>query len=190
MTATEELVATLQALEQAFEALGVEWAVGGSLASAAYGEPRATNDVDVIARLDVSGAHGFAALLGNDFYCSEEAAVDAVRRHASFNVIDHRSLLKVDVFVPPPGPLGQGQLIRRRQLPLVGGLKLPVLAPEDIVLQKLRWFEMGGGVSERQWRDIVEVLRSGPLDDAYLDSVARVTRLEDLLERARGDAAQ
>lgn len=190
MTATEELAATLQTIKQALDTLGVEWAVGGSLASAAYGEPRATNDIDVIASLDEAGARGFTQLLGSDFYCDDETAIEAVRQHGSFNVIDHRSLLKVDVFVPPPGPLGQGQLTRRRELALMADLELPVLAPEDVILQKLRWFEMGGGVSDRQWRDLVEVLRSGPLDHAYLDRVARATHLESLLHRARREAAE
>lgn len=72
-----------------------------------------------------------------------------------------------------------------RTLPLVGGIEVPVLGPEDVVLQKLRWFAIGGEVSERQWRDLVAVLRAGPLDDAYLDEVAEATGLEVLLTRAR-----
>lgn len=189
MTEIDELAAALAALRDALGAIGASWAVGGSLASAAYGEPRATNDVDVVAVLDEAGARRLAALLGDDFYCSEEAAVDAVRRHDSFNVIDQRSFLKIDVFVPGPGPLGVGQLHRRRELSLVGGVEVPVLGPEDVVLQKLRWYRMGGGVSDRQWRDLVEVLRAGDLDQAYLDEVAAATDLSELLERARRDAA-
>jgi hypothetical protein len=155
MTEVDELATTLASLSVAFDTLGVTWAVGGSLASAAYGEPRATNDVDVVARLDEEGARRLGTLLGDDFYCSEESAVDAVRRRDSFNVIDQRSFLKVDVFVPASGPLGEGQLDRRREIALWGGLKIPVIGPEDVVLQKLRWFRMGGETSERQWRDIV-----------------------------------
>jgi hypothetical protein len=188
MTAVEELARTLASIRDALGALGVKWAVGGSLASAAYGEPRATNDVDVVALLDEQGARRLPVLLGDDFYCSEQAAVDAVRRNDSFNVIDRRSFLKVDVFVPRAGPLGTGQLDRRRDLVLAGGVTLPVLGPEDIVLQKLRWFRIGGEASERQWRDLCGVLRSGELDDAYLDDVARGAGLEELLARARHDA--
>ncbi len=190
MTEIEELRAVLAAIGRAFDALGVDWAVGGSLASAAYGEPRATNDVDVIALLDEAQARRLGDLLGETFYWSEEAAVEAVERHDSFNVIDQRSFLKVDVFVPPPGPLGDGQLRRRRTLALMEGIAVPVLAPEDVVLQKLRWYRLGGGVSDRQWRDLVEVLRSHDgLDDAYLDEVAAATDMEALLARARTDAA-
>ncbi len=188
MTGIEDLAATLASLGDAFEAVGATWAVGGSLASTAYGEPRATNDIDVIATLDEAGARNLGRTLGDDFYCSDDAAIDAVQRHSSFNVIDQRSFLKVDVFVPGPGPLGEGQLGRRRLLVIVGDLEVPVLGPEDIVLQKLRWFRLGGEVSDRQWNDLLSVLRAGDLDEAYLDEVAKSARLDELLERARKDA--
>ena len=65
-----------------------------------------------------------------------------------------------------------------------------ITSAEDVVLRKLRWFDDGGQVSDRQWRDILGVLRTqaGRLDDAYLDSTAREVGLADLLERARRDA--
>ena len=191
MTDPHELAITLCALRDAFAKLGVEWAIGGSLASSTYAEPRSTNDVDVVARLDEQGARRLGELLGPHFYCSTEAAIDAVRLRDSFNVIDQRSFLKVDVFVPPAGPLGVGQLTRRRELRLVHDLVVPVLGPEDIVLQKLRWYRLGGEVSERQWRDVVAVLRTieaGGLDDAYLDAIATMTGLDALLARARADS--
>jgi hypothetical protein len=52
-----------------------------------------------------------------------------------------------------------------------------VTSAEDVVLRKLRWFDDGDQVSDRQWRDILAVLRTqaGRLDDAYLDSTARGT---------------
>jgi hypothetical protein len=187
MTDIDELTATLAAIARALEALGVPWAIGGSVASAAYGEPRATNDVDVIAVLDVVATGRLGALLGDDFYYSEDAARAAVTSHGSFNVIDQRSIIKVDVFVPGTGPLGDGQLTRRRTLEILPGLMLPILAPEDVVLQKLRWYRMGGEVSDRQWRDIVAVLRSGGLDDAYLERTCTDAKLDVLLARARKD---
>lgn len=189
MTNIEELAATLRALCAAFERVGVDWAIGGSIASSVYGEPRATNDVDVIALLDQSSARRLGAALGHEFYFSEDAALDAVRLHDSFNVIDQRSFLKVDIFVPPPGALGRGQLVRRQELELVGGVRAPVLGPEDVILQKLRWYRVGGEVSDRQWRDLVAVLASvEALDDRYLDDIAQANDLRALLERARSDA--
>lgn len=94
MTAVEELAQTLRSLAAGFAALGCDWAVGGSLASAAYGEPRATNDVDTVARMNEAHARRLGDALGEHFYVPEAAALDAVRHHDSFNVIDERSYMK------------------------------------------------------------------------------------------------
>ncbi len=191
MTDADELARALASLAAAFDALAVTWAIGGSLASAAHGEPRATNDVDVIALLDAREAIALTEALAEHFYADVDAAVEAVRARGSFNVIDNRSFIKIDIFVPEVGSLGTGQLARRRTLEIFPGVPaLPVLGPEDIVLQKLRWFRLGGEVSDRQWRDIVSVLRTAgaDLDDAYLDAVAQEHELISLLTRARADA--
>lgn len=192
MTDPRELSVALSAVAGALDALEVDWAIGGSLASAAHGEPRATNDVDIIALLDEAAARKLTALLGAEFYADPDTAVEAVRTCGSFNLIDQRSFLKIDIFVPSPGPLGAGQLDRRRFLGVLPDLDpVPILGPEDVVLQKLRWYALGGEVSDRQWRDIVSVLKHGgsELDRAYLDEVAGPAGLAHLLDRALRDAA-
>jgi hypothetical protein len=59
-------------------------------------------------------------------------------------------------------------------------------SPEDTVLAKLEWYRMGGEVSDRQWRDIVGVLktRAGELDLEYLRKGAAELHVNDLLERS------
>lgn len=191
MTDPNEIAVALVAIADAFDVLAVTWAIGGSLASAAHGEPRATNDVDVVATLTPQSARQFAAQLGEAFYADPDVAAEAARSLSSFNVIDNRSFIKIDVFIPAPGPLGAGQLDRRQLLPVFQGVRpLPILGPEDVVLQKLRWYELGGGVSDRQWRDIVSVLRIGAasIDQVYLTEVAAHGGLTTLLDRARADA--
>jgi len=193
MTDPDELGRTLVSIGAALDELGVSWAIGGSVASSVHGEPRATNDVDVIAKLDERQARELTTLLGADFYADADMAADAVRKHSSFNVVDQRTFIKVDVFVPPAGPLGDGQLTRAERIDLVpASPSLPVLGPEDVVLQKLAWYRLGGEVSDRQWRDIVTVLRlSAPdIDDGYLDLVAAATDLETLLARARAATSE
>jgi hypothetical protein len=191
MTDPDELGRAIGPIAAALDALGVRWAIGGSIASSVHGEPRATNDVDVVAALDESQARDLCARLGTTFHADADTAADAVRHRSSFNVIDTRSFIKIDVFVPPSGSLGLGQLDRRIEADVVPGARpVFVLGAEDTVLQKLRWYELGGSVSDRQWRDIVSVLRhAGPrLDDAYLDAVANDAGLGELLAKARADA--
>ena len=192
MTDPDELGRAIESIARALDGVAARWAIGGSMASATHGEPRATNDVDVVAELDEPRARRLTQLLGIDFYADADIAAEAVRTRGSFNVIDKRSFIKIDVFVPPPGPMGMGQLDRRQFLEIVPSLgALPVLGPEDVVLQKLRWYEIGGRASDRQWRDIVSVLcaSGGALDDRYLDEVAAGAGLADLLRKARLDAA-
>jgi hypothetical protein len=186
MTAEQELHASLERLGHAFDVLPVQWAIGGSFASTVHGEPRATNDLDVVANLRMPHVTPFIASLGGEFYADEPTIREAVTARSSFNIIDERSFLKIDVFVPPAGPLGEGQLTRRRVYSLSeSGPSVFVLGPEDTVLQKLRWFAQGGSVSDRQWRDILGVVRlGGELDVNYMREVAATGNLTELLNRA------
>jgi hypothetical protein len=189
MTADSDIVFTLGTVARALEELGVIWAVGGSVASTVYGEPRSTNDVDVVAALEESQMPALKERLGSDFYADLQTMKDAARTHDSFNLIDERTFLKVDVFVPPSGPMGAGQLDRRRARKLGDSLSIYVLGPEDTILQKLRRFRLGGETSERQWRDIVAMLRhSHDVDRDYLERTARNARLDALLAKVREDA--
>jgi hypothetical protein len=71
-----------------------------------------------------------------------------------------------------------------------GSLRVPIASAEDTVLAKLEWFRRGGESSERQWWDIVGVLRvTSNLDRPYLDRWAASLGVTDLLQRALADAA-
>jgi hypothetical protein len=165
--------------------LGVTWLVGGSVASSILGEPRATSDVDLVA--DLRGRHVgalFAALV-DAYYIDEDAANAAVRTRGAFNVIQLASMTKVDIYCSADEPLAREELARRIFIE-VEGQRVPCATAEDIILQKLLWFVAGGGVSDRQWRDIRGVVRvQGPaLDRVYLERHAASHGVTDLLHRA------
>lgn len=172
--------------------LGIPYVIGGSLASALVGEPRSTADVDVAVEMSAAMIEPLVEDVSGDFYVPHAAVAAAVAARSSFNLVDRRSALKVDVFVLGDDLLDRRQLERRRSVPLPVDppLSVWVTSTEDVVLRKLRWFDDGGQVSDRQWRDILGVLRTqaGRLDDDYLERTARQAGLADLLERARGDA--
>src|SRR6185436_8500249 len=94
--------------------------------------------------------------------------------------------IKVDIFVAGGTPLDEQQLMRRRLVEIGPGRVLHVHPPEDILLQKLRWYRLGGEVSDRQWRDVLAIVRvQGPrLDQQYLQQQAPVLGVTDLVDRA------
>ncbi len=171
--------------------LGVPWLVGGSVASSLHGIPRSTQDVDLVA--DLLGVHvaAFTAALQDRFYVDAQAVMGAVKRRASCNLIHLDTMTKVDVFVAKADPLSRGEMSRRQYFEIEQGVRLPLASAEDIVLQKLAWFRKGGGVSERQWRDVLGVLRvrANDLDLMYLREAAADEGLTVLLDEALAAAA-
>jgi len=187
---SDDVLRTIERVARALDGAGVDWAICGSIASSVHGEPRSTNDIDFVARLRREHVAGLLAALGTGFYADEHAIGEAIDRRSSFNVIDDETMVKADVFVPGPGALGEDQLVRRARVAVTTDLEVPVIGAEDTVLQKLRWFELGGRGSDRQWRDLVAVLRLGEdrLDLDYMRRVAGGAGLLELLEKAVADA--
>jgi len=177
---------------RAFEALRVSYFLGGSMASSVHGIYRATADADFVAALRPHHAEPLVRLLQPAFYADLEAIRAATTSLRSFNVIHLDSMLKVDVFVASTAPFHLMQM-RRRVLQAAGPdsqTTFYVASAEDTVLAKLQWYRGGGGVSDRQWNDVLGVLKvqGATLDRAYLAEWARELGLTDLLRRAREDA--
>ena len=187
-----EPIAVTIVVTDALEALGVKYAIGGSLASAVHGVVRATMDADLVADLRMEHAEPLAQALGDAFYADVEMMRDAIRRHASFNLIHLETMFKVDVFVAKPRAFDHSQLARR-QLHLLSKdpqVHAYITSAEDIILAKLEWYHMGGGVSDRQWRDVLGVLKiqGDRIDHDYLRRMAAILDVTALLERALDEA--
>lgn len=108
----------------------------------------------------------------------------AVERRSSVNLIHHDTAIKVDLFVAGGSPLDQLQLDRRLRVE-VGDGALYVHPPEDILLQKLRWYRLGGEVSDRQWRDALGIVlvQGARLDREYLARHSVTIGVDDLVVR-------
>ncbi len=165
----------------------IPYALGGSLASSMFGEPRGTVDIDMAIRLESQQLTQLVGSLDVEFYVPVEAAQHAVAQRTSFNLIDDTGL-KVDFFVLGGSLLDRLQLERRRRILVRDDppQHLWVTAPAEQVLRKLQWYQFGGRVSERQWRDVVGILRTQHLSlhIAELTKTAASTGLEELLAAA------
>ena len=173
----------------ALEKIGLRYVIGGSVAASIYGEPRSTLDLDVMIVADTASVRKLVQQLSPDFYVEEADAVEAVRTGGSFNAIHLASAMKVDFFIAEADRRTRAQMDRRRAVHAGGGT-LWFYSPEDIVVRKLMWFRLGGEQSDRQWRDILGVLRMSAeaMEMELLRHAAREFEVEDLLERAIKDA--
>jgi len=189
---SSEPLAALEEVAAVLDRLSIPFVVGGSLASGAWGEPRSTHDVDILARLDPESIRPLVDALAGRFYVDESAVADAVRSAAAFNLIHLETFQKVDVFVAGGGALDQAQLARATVRPLSPSSRrsYPLTAPEILVLRKLDWYRRGNEASDRQWRDVLAVMRvqRGRLDLDTMEELAAGEGLDDLLRRALADA--
>ena len=113
--ADTELLAAVAAVVAAFEALEVDYLVGGSVASSVFGEPRQTVDADLVARLVGRHAEPLVARLSGEFCTDLPAIVTAIQTQGCFNLIHLQTMTKVDVFVRWRDAFGQSQLSRRQK---------------------------------------------------------------------------
>ncbi len=188
-----DVLKALLPVVEALEKLGIAYQIGGSVASSVYGVPRTTMDIDLVANLRPEHVRPLVDLLKDQYYLSPEAIHEALRRRSSFNLIHLETMVKVDVFILRPEPYEQEAFRRSRRDTVVeeSAREFFLSSPEDVILHKLAWFRMGGEVSERQWSDVMGVIRvqADVLDFAYLRQWATALGLADLLEQAIREAS-
>ena len=190
MTPAVDAIAVAVRVGEALDAIGVGHTIGGSIAASFAGEPRSTIDIDFVVALNRSQVAPLVAALP-DFYVAEEALYRAVESRGTANLIHQASQIKVDMFVAGGTPLDAQQLARRLRIEVRPGQVIYIHPPEDVLLQKLRWYQMGREVSDRQWRDIIGIIRTqgDRLDRDYLTVNAPILGVDRELERALQESA-
>jgi hypothetical protein len=185
-----EPVLVVARLARVFDELEIRYVVGGSLASSIYGIPRATQDVDLVADIRISHVEAIRSALTGEFYVDADMIRDAVQRRASFNVIHLATMFKADVFILRGDAWSREEMTRARSEEFEapeGKVTIRFASPEDTLLHKLVWYKLGNQISDRQWGDILGVLKvqGELLDSEYLDLWAPFLDVAELLLRAR-----
>jgi hypothetical protein len=163
------------------DGLRVSYFVTGSVATVYYGEPRFTNDIDVVVDLPAQRVTQLCrAFPPPEFYVSEDAAREAVEHHGQFNIIHPASGLKVDMMVPADTAFNRSRFARVQRVKPSGDYEACFAAAEDVIIKKLEYYREGG--SEKHLRDIAGVLKiSGErVDRAYIAGWASRLGLEDI----------
>ena len=181
-----------QCVTKVLEQLNIPYLVGGSLASSLHGIPRATQDVDIVANLEFHHIPLLVNALEAEFYIDADMIQEAIQQRSSFNVIHLETMFKIDIFVFQVDLASQEEMARREQYQVSDNppQTLFLASAEDIILHKLYWFQLGGGVSERQWNDVLGVLqvRRDAFDYEYLRRWAQYREVSQLLEQALREA--
>ncbi|MGD0540188.1 MAG: nucleotidyl transferase AbiEii/AbiGii toxin family protein [Tepidisphaeraceae bacterium] len=177
----------LRYVARVIEDLGLRYFVTGSTATIFYGEPRFTNDIDVVVELSEQRIVEFCRRFPQDeFYVSETAAREAVLRKSQFNIIHPASGLKVDVIVPEPSPFNESRFARVKRLHAAQDFDACFASPEDAIIKKMDYYRQGG--SEKHLRDITGVLKTSrdQIDIAYITRWADRMGLGDLWTEIQG----
>jgi hypothetical protein len=181
-------IAVTVLVTQVFEKLNIHYLIGGSLACTVYGMVRTTQDVDIVAEMRLIHIQPFITALQGDFYLDEEMITTSIREKSRFNIIHRLTMFKVDIFIPQVSPFQQSELSRAEKQIIIEEPEVSAYfaSPEDTILAKLEWFRKGGEPSERQWRDVIGILkvRAAALDLDYLRKWAHELDISDLLEKA------
>lgn len=188
------IVEAIGELLAVLDQLGIAYYAGGSVASSVHGVPRYTQDVDLVADIRSEQTALLAARLQAAFYADAQQMRDAMRYGRSFNLIHLASGFKIDIFPLQKDEFHAGEMARSEtrlwEVSATDSVRIQVASAEDTVLEKLRWYKRGGGISDRQWGDVLGVATTRKLNWDYMREWALTLGVADLLERLAVEAGQ
>jgi len=184
-----EIIEALEPVIKAFNELGILYYIGGSFASSAFGIPRTTLDIDLISVLTPLHINPLVEKLKTEYFIDAEMIKDSLNNQTSFNILHLKTMIKIDVFILKDQPYPQKAFERKIKDKLEehpDSISVFLCSPEDLILNKLEWYRLGGETSERQWLDVSGIIKvqSNSLDKKYLINWARELGVFDLLEKS------
>lgn len=181
-----EIYETLNLFIKQLEKCNIDYYIGGSIASSSYGLPRATFDIDLVANIRENNVLGLVETLENDYYIDEIQIKNAIKNQSSFNIINLKTMMKIDIFLLKNREYDQLSFKRRK---MHKKFNFYMESPEDVIIHKLEWYVMGNKMSERQKQDIIGILKvqSDELDYKYLEKWTKELSLYKLFMNLKNE---
>ena len=188
-----EILSALQPVVKALEKFSIPYYIGGSIASSIHGMARATMDIDIVADVKLHHISLLKRELEKSYYIDEDMIKEAIQNSSSFNLIHLETVIKIDVFIFKDISYQRSVLARKIKDTLEDDdvkTEFYFSSPEDIIISKLQWYELGEKVSERQWLDVIGVIKvqGDSLDKNYLQVWTKELGIFELLKNAFNDA--
>jgi hypothetical protein len=163
------LAGFLRRVVEILDDAGVPYMLTGSLASAYYAVPRATQDLDVVIDAEESGIDRVVqGLLDAGYYVDRDAAREAWSMRGQFNAIDPESGWKADLIVRKDRAYSRGEFERRERATLLG-VDVVMASLEDVLIAKLEWSRLGDSALQRRDVDLLLERTWSRLDRTYVD---------------------
>ena len=168
-----------------FESHAIRFHLTGGITAVAYGEPRMTQDIDIVIDNAATAEKLDPLLLSlsqSDFLFDEEVIRSAVSRKQMFQLVDLQESLKLAIYCREliPGELGRSTTIE-----VFEGIRLPVASRVDAAASKLVWISKGSHKSRRDLRQIVRT--SNPAERQALFDLSAELALSRLLQEVLGE---
>ncbi|NJM22981.1 MAG: hypothetical protein HC874_23385 [Richelia sp. SL_2_1] len=176
-------------LHQILESLNIPYYVSGGVASSIHGEPRSTRNLDFVISNLSKTFWLLKTLEAAGYYCPAGAVENVQRgREGLLNITHTETIANADLYVTDTSTFAASQMARRRLLDVEEMPAFWVISPEDLLLQKIAWGR--GSQSEKQWRDVLGILKlqAENLDYEYLTQWADNLGLLDFLSQAFSEA--
>lgn len=164
-----DLISLLKLVVSRLEKLKIPYMLTGGLAVSFWGLPRTTHDVDIIIEAKREDKERIVDIFKKDFYISETAVIQAIERRFTFNLIHHKTGLKIDFWLAKENSFGRLEFKRRKNEEIFGK-KIFIISPEDLILEKLLWYKKSE--SNRHLEDIESVLKIAKPDLNYIKNWA------------------
>ncbi|MEO8210992.1 MAG: hypothetical protein ABI840_10555 [bacterium] len=184
-----EITLAIEPLIQTFEEIGISYYICGSIASSAFGISRTTQDIDFVSDISKASVEIFVEKLRDKYFIDADMIKDAIDTKTSFNLIHLETMMKIDIFILKDSLFHMKTNERKFKDKLdenENSIEIYLCSAEDIILSKLVWYVSGNEISERQWLDVIGVIKvqQQNLDLEYLNYWSKELNVERLLRKA------